>query len=57
MTDNVIKLSLYRNPGNGARETLLRYFEGQTMEGVDHLLAWLWIQGFKVVPLENATHQ
>ena len=52
MSDNVIKLGLYRNPGNGAREALQRYFEGQQLAGVDHLLAWLWINGFKVVPLD-----
>jgi hypothetical protein len=37
---------------NIAREALLRYFEKDT-SGVDHLLAWLWTEGFKIVPLDD----
>jgi hypothetical protein len=58
----VIKLDAYSNPGNGAREALQRYFDewphrpaarGELeLRRVDHMLAWLWMQGFKVVPLE-----
>jgi hypothetical protein len=50
----------YRNLGNGAREVLQRYFEewsseewphhGLKLGRVDHMLAWLWVEGFKVVP-------
>jgi hypothetical protein len=45
----------YRNLGNGAREAMQRYFAewpSQELElgRVDHMLAWLWVEGFKVVP-------
>lgn len=63
MTADVVNLSPYRNPGNGAREALMRYTElpSVRLEGggdsglcaVDHLLARLWAEGFKIVPVEE----
>lgn len=34
------------------RDALIRYYEerGVPAEAVDHLLTWLWIEGFTVVP-------
>lgn len=57
---NVIELSDYRNKGNGAREALCRYLHGVNPENankaelarVDCILAYLWTEGFKIVPLE-----
>jgi hypothetical protein len=50
------------NPGNGAREALVRYFgsldffnyklNGGEMNEADHLLAWLWNEGFIVEKLK-----
>lgn len=43
--------------GNGAREALTRWFDeaadfGSAIGvGPDQLLAWLWVEGFKIVPL------
>lgn len=47
------------HPGNGAREAVDRYFAEQKMvphydgkmSETDYMLIWLWIEGFKVVPL------
>lgn len=45
--------------GNGAKEALQRYFASHfdtaedTDDAVTHLLAWLWDQGFVVVPLSD----
>lgn len=49
-------------PGNGAREAIMDYITlhmqivNQPPDGwetfTDHLLAELWLRGFKVVPLE-----
>jgi hypothetical protein len=50
----VIKL----NPGNGAREAMIATLENipdgcwKPYEHVDLILAHLWVEGFKVVPLE-----
>jgi hypothetical protein len=46
------------SPGNGAREAMQRYFAewpSQELElgRVDHMLAWLWVEGFKVVPCND----
>jgi hypothetical protein len=38
------------DPDNAARERLKEYFGA---EEADHFLAWLWIGGFKVVPLST----
>jgi hypothetical protein len=40
--------------GNQAREALIQYFDEYEFEDTgmykpDHLLAWLWVEGFKVV--------
>ena len=51
----IVNLADYRNKGNGAREALLKalgsapFFEEMA---ADHILASLWMAGFKVVPLE-----
>jgi len=62
MTSNIIRLSDYRNPGNGAREALQKWFveeAGSITEraDTDRLLAWLWAEGFKVVPVEGKKGQ
>jgi hypothetical protein len=36
--------------GNGARETLIDKF-GLTAAETDNMLASLWVEGFKIVPL------
>lgn len=45
------------NPGNGAREALAVYLrrlgEPNPEAAADHLLAWLWREGFRVVPLDT----
>lgn len=64
------------HPGNGAKETLDRYFDTDAygayiaagalgsaaaasnggwlgLNATDHLLAWLWAEGFVVKPLED----
>jgi hypothetical protein len=42
--------------GNGAREAIRRYlaanYEPQRLTREDHLLAWLWKEGFWVAPLD-----
>lgn len=46
--------------GNGAREALSRVLDAEDdllstnppLDLVDHLLAALWVEGYKVVPLE-----
>lgn len=42
---------------NQAREALIRFFtdfcEVHSDSGVDCLLAWLWVEGFKIVPVEE----
>lgn len=50
-----------RQEGNGALETVRRYFEHYSSNTpvvddilpADHFLMWLWAEGFKVVPLDN----
>lgn len=62
---NVIPLNLPpRNLGNGAREAVQRYFAGPffdaqlqkigdaTLSQTDHLLAWLYAEGFIVEKLK-----
>lgn len=47
--------------GNGAREVLDRYFaeetdlppESRKLLRADHLLMWLWMEMYKVVPLDE----
>ena len=49
--------------GSGAREAVERYFVDETpmetnsyvglLSRADHLLAWLWAEGFMVVPIED----
>ena len=44
--------------GNGAREAVIKYYEGEveTHEAevvTDYLLAWLWIEGYKVVGIDS----
>jgi hypothetical protein len=45
------------NKGNGAREKIIEYFEQEGIpaevcpETTDHFIAWLWVEGFKIVPL------
>jgi hypothetical protein len=45
------------NPGNGAREALDRMFRlmkpNPTLKAADSALLYLWVEGFKVVPLED----
>jgi hypothetical protein len=47
------------NPGNGAREAIIAWFDRRAPmprsieDTVDSLLAHLWTEGFKVVPLES----
>jgi hypothetical protein len=55
---NIVKLDDYRNKGNGAREALMKIVlkppevnAAEAIEIVDTLLANLWYEGFKVVPL------
>jgi hypothetical protein len=66
MTSEIIEFAKQgappEEPGNGAREALLRVFldnsdiwimEDETPDNlVDFMLAELWMRGFKVVPLE-----
>lgn len=48
-----------RNPGNGAREALIECLglapvpENGMDALADYILAWLWTQGFKIVPLNT----
>lgn len=53
------KLSAKRHTGNGAREKALLYFrehitagEVNTERKVDHLLAWLYTEGYVIVPID-----
>lgn len=42
--------------GNGAREKLQEYFSHDwdtELLRYDHMLAWLWVEGFKIVPLDG----
>lgn len=45
--------------GNGAREKVKEYFEQEGIpdfaidETTDHFLAWLWSEGFKIVPVKG----
>ncbi len=55
---NIVKLDDYRNKGNDAREALMRIILkppivniSEAVEITDKLLANLWYEGFKVVPL------
>ena len=41
------------NPGNGAREALMGCFPGMTEGMCDSFLAKLWLDGFKIVPLDQ----
>lgn len=36
--------------GNGSREKLITYFSKYNSHSVDHLLMWLWAEGYRVVP-------
>lgn len=51
----IIKLEIPRNPGNGAREAIARYFKVRkaNLGAVDHFLASMWVRGFAVVPLDK----
>ncbi len=56
---NVVQFYCPMNRGNGARESVIRYFEEGPLNPMaipmlraDHLLAALWVAGFKVVPLD-----
>lgn len=42
--------------GNGAREALQRFFADtpMTVEAIDNMLIWLWLEGFVVKPLGDA---
>ena len=54
MSADVIQLNEHReppNPGNGAREAMIRM--GYPDWSVDFFLANLWLAGFKVVPLDG----
>jgi hypothetical protein len=60
MSDNVIKLDRYRNPGNGARQALMKTLADHEMADAniipvytDLILASLWLHGFEVAPLER----
>lgn len=59
----VIKLDDYRDKGNGAREVLIEHMShyAQTEQDlaeigdfVDALLARLWVEGYKVVLIEDS---
>ena len=65
MSAEIVELAAKRkppNPGNGAREAILAWLEAPPVTNpvdaeffsvsADALLAWLWTEGFKVVPLE-----
>ena len=49
-------------PGNGAREAVIRWLDGKPIADPEHpdffsvsadnLLAYLWVEGFKIVPIE-----
>lgn len=66
---SVIKLDHYREPnlGNGAVPVVREYFdkrpgmpplpENAKLNRGDHFLAWLWVQGFKVVPVTDGPGQ
>lgn len=59
---DVVDLKDYRNPGNGAREALIGALvmapNPSRPSGIellaDYLLAHLWAQEFKIVPLDGA---
>lgn len=58
MENTTTRLEHYRpsNPGNGALPVTRKYFDlmpalPDSLHRGDQFLAWLWIQGFKVVPL------
>ena len=60
MHENVVQLSDYRNKGNGAREALMSIIvkapakclgEWDAPACADLILAYLWMDGFKIVPL------
>ncbi len=60
MTGKVVDLAARRpppNPGNGAREVLDRMFRlmkpSPTLTAADSALLYLWVEGFKVFPLED----
>ncbi len=56
---NVLTFAPVRSMGNGALEKLKEYFSTEhnwpdhipAMTEADYFLAWLWMEGFKVVPL------
>jgi hypothetical protein len=57
---DVVKL----NPGNGALEAIGRYLKAfpdlilhTEVDDASHFLAWLWQEGFKVVPLDGTEAQ
>lgn len=42
--------------GNGAREALIQFSKihenhGMEEQQADYLLAWLWVEGYKIVPV------
>lgn len=49
------------SPGNGALEKMREYFSTKhnwpdhipAMTEADYFLSWLWLEGFKVVPLSD----
>ncbi len=51
-------------PGNGAREAVLAWLQGAPVANpeqsyffeasADNLLAFLWVEGFKIVPLDGS---
>jgi hypothetical protein len=58
---DVIQLADYRDPGNGARGAVERYFADfpnaarvSAVLRADHFLFWLWSEGFQVVPLDGS---
>lgn len=61
---NIVELASRRmtSPGNGALEKMREYFSTDhnwpdhipAMTEADYFLAWLWMEGFRVVPLPDA---
>jgi len=61
----VVQIKRTGNPGNSAREAIYRYFEGPffeaqmqkigdpTLSQADHLLAWLYAEGFIIGPIQK----
>jgi hypothetical protein len=51
-------MTLKKERGNGAREVLQRYlaanYEPKHLSREDHLLAWLWKEGYWVAPITIA---